>query len=136
LNLDAPSRLVVWYDFGDDWRVLATREKTIDDPDLPAKELPRVLQGKGHGIIEDCGGIYDLAEVTQAFKEKKGEEYERYREWPDVDDLDMEAFDLEDMNFRLKKLPAIYAKIYERRQAPTQADIRLIERNYLKGSKH
>ncbi|MDR2668324.1 MAG: plasmid pRiA4b ORF-3 family protein [Desulfovibrio sp.] len=132
LNLEAPSRVVVWYDFGDNWRVLVTLEKELDEPGLPAEELPRVLAGEGFGIVEDCGGIYRLADLAQAFKKRKGEEYEEYREWLGVDSLDLTKFDLDDMNFRLKKIPTIYAKIYERRAYPSQRSIDLIERKYLK----
>jgi hypothetical protein len=131
LNLEAPSRMVIWYDFGDDWRVLVTFEKEFDHPGLPAKELPRVLEGEGFGIVEDCGGIHGLADLARAFKKKKGEEYEECRRWLGVDDLDLATFDLDDMNFRLKKLPAIYAKIYEQRAIPSQRSIDLIERKYL-----
>jgi len=132
LELAPPSRLVVWYDMGDDWRVQVTLEKIIDEPGMSGKNLPLVLEGKGFGIVEDCGGVYALADLAQAFKEKKGEEYEQYREWLGVDNLDLVTFNLDDMNFRLKKLPAIYAKIYEKYQMPSQADIDLIEREYLK----
>jgi len=132
LNLEAPSRIVVWYDFGDDWRVLVTFEKKLDDQGLSSKQFPRVLEGEGFGIIEDCGGIHGLADLAQAFKEKKGEEYDEYRSWLGVDDLDLAMFDLDDMNFRLQKLPAIYAKIYEQRASPSQRSIDLIERKYLK----
>ena len=131
LNLEAPSRIVVCYDFGDNWRVLVTLEKELDDPGLSPKELPRVLEGKGFGIVEDCGGIYGLSDLEQAFKKKKGKEYNEYRSWLGVDDLDLAAFDLEDMNFRLKKIPAIYAKIYEHGAYPSQRSIDLIERKYL-----
>ena len=130
LNLEAPSRIVVWYDFGDNWRVLLTLEKKLDDMGLSPKELPRVLEGEGFGIVEDCGGIYGLADLAQAFKEKKGEEYEEYRSWLGVDDLDLARFDLGDMNFRLKKIPAIYAKAYEQDAYPSQRSIELIERKY------
>jgi hypothetical protein len=131
LNLEAPSRVLVWYDFGDDWRVLVTLEKEFGDPGLPAEELPRVLAGEGFGIVEDCGGINGLADLAKAFKKKKGEEYEEYRGWLGVDDLDLATFDLDDMNFRLKKIPAVYAKIYEKRAYPSQRSIDLIERKYL-----
>ena len=36
------------------------------------------------------------------------------------------------MNLRLQKIPDIYAKIYEQKRYPTQADINLIERKRLK----
>jgi hypothetical protein len=134
LNLEAPSRVVVWYDFGDSWRVLVTLEKELDESGLSAKELPRVLEGEGFGIVEDCGGIYGLADLAQAFKKRKGEEYEEYREWLGVDSLDLTKFGLDDMNFRLKKIPTIYAKIYEQQAYPSQRSIDLIERKYLKKS--
>lgn len=57
LDLAPPSRLPVWYDFGDDWRVPVTLEKTLDDAEVSGKRRPCVLAGKGLGIIEDCGGI-------------------------------------------------------------------------------
>ncbi|WP_297849001.1 plasmid pRiA4b ORF-3 family protein [uncultured Desulfovibrio sp.] len=131
LNLEAPSRLVVWYDFGDDWRVVVTLEKKFDAPHLSAKELPRVLEGEGFGIVEDCGGIYGLADLAEAFKKKRGKEYKEYCAWLGVDDLDLAKFDLDDMNFRLKKIPTIFTKIYEQQSIPSQRSINLIERKYL-----
>ena len=134
LNLEAPSRLLVWYDFGDDWRVLVSFEKEIDAQGLSPKEFPRVIEGEGFGIVEDCGGIYGLADLAQAFKAKKGEEYEDYRSWLGVDDFDLAKFDLDDMNYRLKKIPTIFAKIYEQGGYPSQRSIDLIERKYLQKS--
>jgi len=131
VDLAAPSRLTVWYDFGDDWRVWATLEKTIEESELPDTQLPCVLEGKGLGIIEDSGGVWGLAEIAGVLKEKKGKTYKQVCKWLGVDALDMAAFDLDDMNFRLKKIPDIYAKIYEQKKYPTQADISLIERKYL-----
>lgn len=132
LNLETPSRLVVWYDFGDDWRVVVTLEQIIVEPDLPSGELPRVLDGKGFGIVEDCGGIPGLYDLAEAFKTKQGEEYENYREWLGVDDFNITAFDIDDMNFRLKNIPIIYQQIYESGLTPTQKSIDLIERKYKK----
>ena len=132
LDLSAPSRLLVCYDFGDGWRVLVTLEKTVDGFDVSGKTLPCVLEGKGLGIIEDCGGIWGLADIAKAFNSKKGTAYKRYCDWLGIDDLDMAAFDIDDMNVRLKKIPDIYAKIYEQQRYPTQASINLIERKYSK----
>jgi len=118
------------YDFGDDWRVSLTLEKSFTDKDLPGRELPRVLEGAGFGIVEDVGGTTGLEDLVRAFKKKKGDEYEEYREWLGVDDIDITAFDPDDMNFRLKKIPRIYKAIYEDNQQPTQQSIDLIERKY------
>ena len=46
------------------------------------------------------------------------------------------AFDIDDMNFRLKKLPRIYKQIYEDRLEPTQRSIALIERKYAQQTKN
>jgi len=46
-------------------------EEVIIDTELPGKELPRVLDGEGYGIIEDCGGTGGLKEIEKAFKKKK-----------------------------------------------------------------
>jgi len=120
------------YDFGDDWRVTLTLEKAFTDKDLPGSELPRVLDGAGFGIVEDAGGVGGLEELAKAFKKKKGANYKQFSEWLGVDDLDLSAFDLEDMNFRLKKIPRIYKQCYEDRLTPTQYSINLIERKYLR----
>ena len=128
-------RLNFNYDFGDDWWISQTLEDVFIDKELNAKELPRVLEGSGYGIIEDCGGISGLEELTIAFKKKKGREYNEFRKWLGVDELDMSAFDIDDMNFRLKKVPRIYADIYERNLGPTKQSIDLLERKYLKKEK-
>ena len=130
INLDPPVCLVVWYDFGDDWKVMVTLEEIITDSDLSSKELPRVLDGKGYGIIEDCGGTPGLADIVEAFKSKQGKEYENYREWLSMDEFDVKAFDMDDMNFRMKKVPRIYKQIYADGLTPTQKSIDLLERKY------
>jgi len=119
------------YDFGDDWWVSLTLEKIIEDKDLPGSELPRVLDGAGFGIVEDVGGTGGLEDCAKAFRKKKGTDYKRYSDWLGVKYLDMAAFDLDDMNFRLKKIPRIYKQSYEDRMTPTQKSIDLIERKYL-----
>jgi len=110
--MSAPGeRITFIYDFGDYWQVELKLEKVIEDDELSDEELPRVLAGKGYGIIEDCGSVWGLAEIAEAFKVKSGEKYEMYREWLGVDDL--EAFDIEDMNNELKHRPKEYSDIYE-----------------------
>lgn len=120
------------YDFGDNWRVSLTLESATVDAALPGAALPRALAGAGFGIIEDCGGVSGLMELKKAFTRKKGELYKELREWLGVDELDMTAFDIDDMNFRLKKVPRIYKQLYEDRLRPTQRSIDLIERKYPK----
>lgn len=119
------------YDFGDGWCVNLTLEN-CEKIEIDARELPKVLKGEGYGIIEDCRGVYGLNELAKAFKKKKGQKYNEYREWLGIDDIDFTAFDMDDINFRLKKLPRIFKECYEYGYEPTQRSIDLIERKYKK----
>lgn len=123
------------YDYGDSWEISLILEEIIVDKEIPGSALPRVLDGEGYGIIEDCGGVDGLEEIAQAFKKKKGVDYEAFCEWLGRDDLDLAAFDRQDMNFRLKKVPRIYSDIYELRYAPTQKSMDILERKYLRNPK-
>ena len=118
------------YYFGDNWRISLTLEKVLAYRTLPAKEFPRALGGAGFGIVEGVGGVRGLMDLAKAFKTKKGADCKQFTEWPGVDGLDLSAFDLADMNFRLKKIPRIYKQCYEDRIMPTQQAINLIERKY------
>ena len=126
----AGEKLLMEYDFGDSWQVELTLESITKGPDLPGKELPRVLEGKGFGIVEDCGGTPGLAEVAQAFKEKNSEAYYEYRQWLGVKNLNLERLDKKDMNVRLKKLPRIFQSLYEDGQPMSQASVDFLERAY------
>jgi len=55
-----------------------------------------------------------------------------YNYFQEIGIVKLSTFDIADMNFRLQKIPAIYAKIYEKHQYPTDADIKIIERGYQK----
>ena len=118
------------YDFGDNWEVVAKLEKIYSDDTTPASDFPHVLEGAGFGIIEDCGGGPGLGDLAAAFKKKSGREYKEYSEWLGTVDLDLDSFDLDDMNFRLKQLPRIFCDIYEKDLEPTQRSIDLIQRKY------
>lgn len=126
-----PWQFTFKYDYGDGWRVNLTLE-SCEKIEIHAGELPRVLEGEGFGIIEDCGGVGGLEELAKAFKKKNGRQYDEYREWLGTDDLDLSVFDIDDINFRLKKLPRIYKECYEYGYEPTQRSIDLIERKHKK----
>lgn len=46
-------------------------------------------EGERFRIIEDCGGTMGLEDIKEAFKIKKGEDYEMYSNWLEKDELDM-----------------------------------------------
>ena len=110
---------------------MLTLEKILKDKDLPAGELPRILDGAGHGIVEDCGGPGGLEKLAKAFRKKKGADYKLYSSWLGIEDFDINSFDLDDMNFRLKKIPRIYKQSYEDHLIPTKRSYDLIYRKYL-----
>lgn len=125
--------LKFWYDFGDDWWIMVKLEDIITDAALSGRELPRVLEGVGFGIFEDCGGASGLADIHETAKNKKSKQYREICEWQDVEQLpDLDVLDVADMNFRLKKLPRIFKEIYEDGLYPTKQSIKLIEREYAK----
>jgi hypothetical protein len=116
------------YDFGDSWMIRLVLETIIRDEDLPGKELPRVLDGERFGIIEDCGGPGGLDVIAKAFKMKRGSKYKEYCDWLGTADLDLGHFDIDDMNYRLKRVPRIYANSYEKDMEPSQRSIDLLAR--------
>lgn len=125
-------KLILEYDFGDSWEVEVTLEAVIEDKNLPGRELPRVLAGKGYGIVEDCGGTDGLKILAEAFQKKTGADYEECRDWLGRDDFDLAVFDINDINLRLKKIPRIYTDIYEYGCAPSKRSIDFLNREYLK----
>lgn len=125
------SKLSLIYDFGDNWNIDVTLERVFRDDNLPGRLLPRVLEGEGFGIIEDCGGTLGLTNLVKAFKKKRGKAYNQYREWLGYNDFNLETFDIDDMNYRLLKVPRIYSDIYELNLEPTKHSIAILERQYL-----
>lgn len=117
------------YDYGDGWEVDLVLEE-CEKQEISLTLLPRVLEGEGYGIIEDVGGVGGLFEFARAMKKGKGKAYEEFRGWLGVDSFDMQAFDRDDMNFRLKKLIRVFRGLYEHDMVPSKNAIGLIEREY------
>ena len=53
------------YHFGDNWRFNIVLEKIFDDESIEGKDLVRVLEWKGLGIIEDCGIVMRLEDIKE-----------------------------------------------------------------------
>lgn len=88
LNLEEKSKFLVNYDFGDDWYFKVSVSKVITEP---LKERCEVLAGKGYGIVEDCGGTWRLGDIFDGLN-------------TDWDDYDINEFDLEKCNQRVKRV--------------------------------
>jgi hypothetical protein len=54
------------YDFGDGWEIKLKIEKLDDQNELSAKNLPRIIAGKGFGIVENVGGVDVLKEFGRS----------------------------------------------------------------------
>ena len=111
------------YDFGDDWEISLECERIIYDSEVSGRLLPRVIDGEGYGVIEDCGGTDGLEEFAAEFKCKDTNKI-------DPSELNPFFFDKEDMNFRLQKVPRIYRDIYEYNIEPTEQSMKILERKY------
>ena len=130
----AGDEMLFSYDYGDGWQVKIVLERISKDQELPGKQLPCVIEGEGYGIIEDCGGVDGLKELSEVFRvrDKANKRYQELCEWLDMEELDLTVFDIEDMNFRLKKVPRIYKDSYELGYYPTQQSLDLLTRKYKK----
>jgi len=127
-------RLTFEYDYGDGWEVDVTLKK-CEKREVSLADLPRVLEGEGFGIIEDVGGVGGLESLAEALRQGSGEQYEEFCDWLDSTTIDLESFDIDDMNYRLKKLLPVYKGIYEQNLAPSDKMLAILLREYLgKGS--
>jgi hypothetical protein len=128
-------KLIFEYDYGDGWEVDVTLED-CEKRDVSLVNLPQVLDGVGYGIVEDVGGTGGLTELAKALKKGSGKKYDDFCAWLDSTTLDLEAFDIDDANFRVKKLLRVYKDIYEYHYAPTKKMLGILLREYQgKGSR-
>ncbi|MDR0918145.1 MAG: plasmid pRiA4b ORF-3 family protein [Oscillospiraceae bacterium] len=118
--------LVLWYDFGDDWFVTIKLEEIIEDNQSLKSDFPKILEGKCYGIVDDCGGVWGLEDLVEAFKQKSGDLYDDLSDWLETEDFDIKKFDLPEMNLHIKNIPKIYEKIYEKRLNLTRKEVSLI----------
>ncbi|MCL2135882.1 MAG: plasmid pRiA4b ORF-3 family protein [Candidatus Bathyarchaeota archaeon] len=93
----------LWYDFGDSWYVRVKLEILNVDDMVSEVELPRVIKGEGFGIVEDCGGVWGLAEIAERLKTGQGEDWEEQKSWleeicPDVLENGLDFFDVDGIN--------------------------------------
>lgn len=111
----------LWYDFGDDWFIDIRLTDIVDGEESSLS--PIVMDGKGFGIIEDCGGPWGLNDIIKAFRDKKGQLYQDTCEWLGIDEFNFSYFDIDEMNERLQVIPQIYKRSYELKKVPTQKEI-------------
>ena len=89
------------YDMGDGWLHEITVEKIA--PAEAGQQYPSCVEGQRACPPEDCGGIRGYEELLQVIGDPKHPEHEERKEWL-VEDFDPEAFDLAEINKRLKPI--------------------------------
>ena len=90
------------YDFGDSWHHYITVEKILR-PDPAASRVALCLDGARACPPEDCGGTTGYRHLLKILRNPKHKEHKFMKEWLDRP-FDPEAFDLESVNFYLRKL--------------------------------
>jgi hypothetical protein len=90
------------YDFGDSWWHTLLVEKIL--PPEPGVHYPVCVKGKGACPPEDVGGIWGYYMFLKAIQDPDHPEHESYLEWIGGE-FDPEAFDLDEVNERLRALP-------------------------------
>lgn len=88
------------YDFGDSWQHSLTVEKIL--PAEPNVAYPLCTDGKLAGPPEDCGGIPGFYHMLEALADPNHEDHEGMRDW--IESFDSEAFSIEAVNQRLRKI--------------------------------
>jgi hypothetical protein len=129
------NRLFPWkgtleYDCGKLWEVDLTLERR-GKREVSLTTLPRVLDGAGYGIVEGVHGPYELAELAKVLRKGSGKKYAEYCQRLGSTTLDLGAFDIDDANFRLKKLLRFYRETYELDAWPSDRMLAIFYRKYL-----
>ncbi|MGB9920185.1 MAG: plasmid pRiA4b ORF-3 family protein [Moorellales bacterium] len=89
------------YDFGDGWQHEVVLEKVL--PPAQGVRYPVCLGGAGACPPEDCGGPWGYRRMLEILSDPGHEEYQETVEWVGGG-FDPEAFDLEDINWRLRQV--------------------------------
>lgn len=104
LNQIAPgekSKFIYEYDFGDSWEHVVLVEKVLTPE--PGQRYPVCVKGRRACPPEDVGGIWGYDAFLEAMGDPTHPEHASYREWIG-EDFHPEAFDLEQINRRLRGL--------------------------------
>ncbi|MDD7464312.1 MAG: hypothetical protein SOW41_08090 [Anaerococcus sp.] len=65
LKLQSGDRMYFYYDYGDSWEIKLEVEKIETRKKSENSLVPKILRGRGAGIIEDIGGTYGLEMVIE-----------------------------------------------------------------------
>jgi hypothetical protein len=97
---------VYTYDFGDGWEHNIVVEKVLTPE--PGVAYPVCVAGKRRGPPEDSGGPFGYENLLEILGDPKHKEHKTMREWIG-DDIDPDAFSVDDVNQRLALLQRRFA---------------------------
>jgi hypothetical protein len=89
------------YDFGDGWIHEVCHEKALQPE--PGEVYPLCIGGERNCPPEDCGGSGRYQEMLKALRDERDPDHARTVDWIGRD-FDPEAFDVDEVNRRLKRL--------------------------------
>jgi hypothetical protein len=104
--------------------------KTVSEADNSDPPI-MIFEGSGFGVIDDLNGPEELTRLMQAYQDAEGEDYEKYVEQYG-EYIDLETFDMEDINQRLQIVPRIIEKIYKKQeiQKLSEYELSYLNRDY------
>ncbi len=122
------------YDFGDSWETKLTIEALDTQNELSGKNLPRIIDGQGFGIVENSGGPGMLEELGKELKRSKNpaDDFGMIVPAPLFDvpgGFSLDYYNQAELNWRLKRLVRYYRQAYDSERLSQHA-IDLIERYY------
>lgn len=102
--------------------------------ELSAKNLPRIIEGQGFGIIENIGGTGSLTELSKELKTSKDQwsDFSMVVPEPLFDvpgGFSLDYYNQDELNWRLKRLVRYYRQAYAGVHISEHA-IAMLERQY------
>lgn len=92
-------KLLLTYDYGDSWEFEVDIKNITTDQAAP--KCPKILSGKGYGIIDDIGGVWSLQDYYDTPKDKVDPEMIDWLMGGEAIDLD--KFNKEELNQRMEQ---------------------------------
>lgn len=99
--LEEKQKAVITYDYGDYWQFeIKVRKVMFDQHKIKA---PKILSGKGYGIIEDIGGTWAMSDYNN--DRQHNDIDPDLLEWMGGKPIDLDHFDKDSLNQNLMDLP-------------------------------
>lgn len=123
------------YDPEVNWKMRIVLEKVFVDKNLFTKELPKVLDGQGYGIIEDKAGAKDLEKFRNNLKRSNWNNKTNYKGFTPTGETSkfyFDKFNVDEMNFRVKVIPRAIKENFENGFAFSNEQQKVARRHYTK----